>query len=743
MLVILIVNIQHEAMKKEACIIFLLVFWSGFVCGQQKTIDTLLIALKNAPQQTNNRLDILNNLCIYLVNKNQFLTYNIEAIKLAKQLKSDIHLARAYKLKGTYHMKQGKYAKAISLFKQSLKIAKAKNGQILISSNLERLGITYRKQGRLVKALQSYEAALEILLKMNASNRISNIYSNIGVLYASQKKYAKAIEFYHKSLKLYSPGKKRKRSYIPILNNNIGVAWYYQKNYVQALVFYQKSLALHQLFGNRKSAIVVTGNIALVKGKQKKYATAISQLHIVIDSLNHWHAKYPQALFLQELGKLYQETNRFNKAKLSFNKALNLAKKIHTPQRLMDVLEALYSLHKSHGEFRTALKYLEKLHSIKDSVFNHKYDTQIATLETNLQLTEKEQRNQLQASKLREKDIQLNRQYTIITGIAGMLLLVLAIALLFYRQRRQKQKTNQELHEKNEEIQTASEELQASHEKIEEINKSITASITYAQRIQKAILPSYNDIQQAFPESFIFYKPRDIISGDFYWFTQTDSIPVYKENNGFDAGKILKGFSNEKQIIVVGDCTGHGVPGAFMTMLCTQALSNIVVQNYIQEPGEVLQYLDIYLKKALRSEQTKVKDGMDMTICVIDHAEKTLTFAGAKNSLIYWQKSTIKEIKGSTFSINNYARETYRFESHTIDITSPITFYMYSDGYQDQFGGPDGKKFMKKRFRELLGSITRQSVAQQKEILETTLSEWMGDKEQVDDILIMGVKLTG
>lgn len=731
-------------MKKELSIVFLLVFWSFAACGQQRLIDSLHLVLKNTPQQTNKRLIVLNNLCNHITNKKYFLEYNDQAIALSKQLKKQRHLARAYKLRGTYHNHKGQPVQAIVLFNKSLKISQEQNDSLLMSSTLERLGITYRKQGRIVKSLQSYEAALKLLPKINTVSRTASIYLNLGVLYSSQKKYVQSIEYYHKSLNLYkNPAFSKKHSYIAVLNNNIGVAYYYTKDYAQAQIYYRKALKFYKSSNNQKSAIITIGNINLAKGKQKKYLVAIDELQMVIDSLDHWNAKFHQSLFLQELGNLYKETNSFNKADISLKKALALAKNMQALQRQVAILNHLHQLHKLQGNFKAALQYLEIHNTLKDSIFNKKYKRQIANLESSLHLKEKEQLNQLQASELREKNLQLSRQFIIIASIVGILLLMLAIALLFYWQRQQKQKTNQELQEKNEEIQTANEEIQASHEHVEDINKNIMASITYAQRIQKAILPSYHDIQGAFPESFIFYKPRDIVSGDFYWFTQTDPVPIYEKNSGFEVGKVLKGFTDEKQVLVIADCTGHGVPGAFMTMLCTQALNSIVIQGNVHAPEKILQQLDAYLKNALRSEQTNVKDGMDMTICVIDHAEKTLTFAGAKNSLIYWKENTLHEIKGAVFSINNYAEDTHRFEAHTIDISLPVTFYMYSDGYQDQFGGANGKKFMKKRFRELLGNMVPLPVVQQKTMLETTLNNWMGNTEQVDDILVMGVKLMG
>lgn len=295
-------------------------------------------------------------------------------------------------------------------------------------------------------------------------------------------------------------------------------------------------------------------------------------------------------------------------------------------------------------------------------------------------------------------------------------------------QKRATEELEIKVQERTHELQEANEEIKTINASLERQRDDIVSSITYAQRIQKAMLPSENRMQQALFEHFVIFRPHSIVSGDFYWFKEI----------------------GQKQFIIAADCTGHGVPGAFMTMLGFQAITNTVVQKKIYRPDQILNMLDGALRRILNSEGASIRDGMDIVVCQIDKENSMLHYAGAQNPLILVQNNELQEIKGDNYSINGYRKnenETRRFTLHSFDISQPTTFYLYSDGYQDQFGGEKGKKFMKKRFRNLLGSIAQQPLAEQKQTLETTLDEWVQHGEQhykqIDDILVIGVKTRG
>ncbi len=254
-------------------------------------------------------------------------------------------------------------------------------------------------------------------------------------------------------------------------------------------------------------------------------------------------------------------------------------------------------------------------------------------------------------------------------------------------------------------------------------NDDITSSINYAKRIQTAFLPLEKDIAKGIPDFFILYQPRDIVSGDFYWFEQKDN----------------------KIILAAADCTGHGVPGALMSMIGNEILKQIVVQRGIVEADKILNDLHTGIRTALRQDVSKNADGMDISLVVIDYNRKVLEFAGAKSPFYYIQNGEFLQIKGDVFSIGGVpTKDETNFVKHSIDISIPTTFYIGSDGFQDQFGGEKNKKFMVKHLRDLLFSIHHQEMNEQKEVLTNTITDWIktGKSHQTDDILWIGARLS-
>lgn len=286
----------------------------------------------------------------------------------------------------------------------------------------------------------------------------------------------------------------------------------------------------------------------------------------------------------------------------------------------------------------------------------------------------------------------------------------------------QELKENEEFLEQKVEERTR--EVVAQKEVIEKKNKDITSSINYAQRIQKAILPPKKQVINSFNDSFVHFYPRDIVSGDFYWHLDIEG----------------------RTIIAAIDCTGHGVPGAFMSLIGETYLRQIVEGQKIYEPDLILNKLHINIRKALKQEgKEEIQDGMDMALCTIDHEKQLLEFAGAKNPLVFIQDDELKVIKGDKFPIGGtqFKKETSerRFTKHVIDISKPTTFYIFSDGYADQFGGERKRKFMQGRLNKAFHKIYKENCKMQDSLLYGLFAKWKGDEKQLDDILIIGCKI--
>ncbi|MBN2275229.1 MAG: SpoIIE family protein phosphatase [Bacteroidales bacterium] len=276
--------------------------------------------------------------------------------------------------------------------------------------------------------------------------------------------------------------------------------------------------------------------------------------------------------------------------------------------------------------------------------------------------------------------------------------------------------------DKIKEIKKQKEKLENEHQKVSQQRKEMIDDITYSKRIQRAILPTNDMVRGIFPEHFILNIPRNIVSGDFYWVGQKSG----------------------KKIILVADCTGHGISGAFMTMAGIAYMNEIFNRYSIEEPAEYLYLLREQVMKLLHQKglEGEASDGMDVALCIVDEKNKTLKYAGANNPLYYVNQNGLEVYKADRMPIGIHVNFTMPFTSHTILYTPGDMLYLFSDGYADQFGGPDNKKFRYKQFQELLASVHNASLAEQNETLLRTFLHWKGDEEQIDDILIIGVRLS-
>jgi sigma-B regulation protein RsbU (phosphoserine phosphatase) len=250
--------------------------------------------------------------------------------------------------------------------------------------------------------------------------------------------------------------------------------------------------------------------------------------------------------------------------------------------------------------------------------------------------------------------------------------------------------------------------------------QNIQSSINYAKRIQQALLPTKEQITEIFPENFVFYQPKDIVSGDFYW--------VYAVN--------------QYKVVAVIDCTGHGVPGAFMTLITHAILSNIIVEKEIISPDKVLQVLHKEIVKVLKQDvNSHIRDGLDIALCVVNADKKVMEYAGAKNEVIFFQNNLQHTLEADRFSIGGEIEKERTFTKHTVQLSSPTMCYLFTDGYKDQFGGEKKERFKTKRLKELLQTIYVREMEDQYSQLVITITEWMNTHKQIDDMLVMGILL--
>ena len=292
------------------------------------------------------------------------------------------------------------------------------------------------------------------------------------------------------------------------------------------------------------------------------------------------------------------------------------------------------------------------------------------------------------------------------------------------QQRKQIEEQANSINDKNAELMAQDQKLKETANSLKKVNKDITSSINYAKRIQTSILPESEELEELFPKSFLYFNPKDIVSGDFYFIAE-------------QSGKI---------ILATADCTGHGIPGAFMALIGQNLLAEIVETRRMTAPNVILDELKAGINERLRQEQTHNQDGMDISVCCIDKNKDntySVSFAGAYTTLVYIKDGKMHKVRGDKIMIggNWKPKNNNYFSKQTIHVDSPTYLYLFSDGYQDQFGGKENRKFTSKRLRNLLFEIHKQDMKYQKKIIDSTMVEWKGSKNQIDDMVMIGIYL--
>lgn len=680
------------------------------------------------------------------------LKYYQKALEIRKAREDSKNLAKTYNNVGLVYYEQGKYSEAIKSYQASMNIKEALGDKKGVLYTYHNIGGIYLNQGDYPKALDNFLKALKLEQKLGNKDDIADTYIAIGLVYERQDKSEKALQYFQKSLTTYKQTDNKQG----LLNaySNIGGIYKSMNEDVKAQEHYEKVQMLAQEIGAQDflaHALYKLGDLSIKKKEYTKGAKLLGKAYQLAKEIGHQVTITEVEL---SLGVLAYEQKQYSTSITYLSLALKNAQKIKYLEILKDAYENLTLVYEVQGRLGKALESHRMYKQIADSLLNEENVKKITRLEAQYEFDKKE--DSLKSSQSKERQFfkadterrETNQQSSYI-GLALLGILLVVLLYFFWDKQKNNQKLNQvnsQLEASNEETLSINNSLQDALNLVEKQRDEMVSSIYYAQRIQQATLPDLELIKQEFPESFIYYKPRDIVSGDFYWYTKVESTPIYSQEEGFGVGRILEGFTNEKHVLVVADCTGHGVPGGFLTMLATQALINIVATKGVSSPDKILYALDELFKNLLKTNTTKIRDGMDVTIVTIDKDANEMQFAGAKNSIALIQNNEVKKIRGDVQSINGHSRKdkVRKFTLHTIDISVPTAFYLFSDGYIDQFNaGENAKKFSTRRFLDLIQENSSLPMSKQHQVLEHTMKEWMQEEEQIDDMLVVGVRIEG
>ncbi len=634
------------------------------------------------------------------------------ALTYAQELNDSTKIAQIYASLGRTYNSIGSYEPALKYLEESRLLKLRLKDTLGSAAAYLQMGVIYNERGDFENSQRVLFLALRIYEKKNDLSGKSKVYNNLGSVYINQEQYLEGLRYYQQALAMKKAIGANKRE-LAGAYSNVGVAFFGLKNLDSALFYYSTALRMKEEISEDKGVAIALNNIGLVYREKKNYPEAERYLTRALRIRREIDDRRGIASTLTSLASVYSRREMYAAAIPLLEEAIRISVEIKSASQRIEISREMADAYAGAGNYEKAYRAFRECKRMEDSIFTHEREDRINNMKSKYEKEVQDRKiKELEQSK-REDDLRTlaekekNRNQYYLLGAGGLLMLI-GIGFLLLR---------------NRENQRSRITLQKAYDEIETKNNDITASIRYAKRIQLSVLPEAGQMEALFPDSFVLYKPKDIVSGDFYWVARSS-----EENN----------FS----IIAVADCTGHGVPGAFMSLIGANYLEQTATDPDINDCTMALDFLDRSIQQYLKQHETgESKDGMDIALCAFNKNTNQLMFAGAFRPLILIQQGVMTEINGSRFSIGGGYTAQKHFETHTIQLSPGDVFYIFTDGYADQFGGADGKKFKSRRLKELLMDIHLLPMQEQKEKLETVYENWRGNLEQIDDVCVVGVRV--
>lgn len=624
-----------------------------------------------------------------------------QAIALSKKTNRIADQGKAFHTLGTLYYLRARYPEALSAFLSSVKIREELKDSANLAKGYNNIALVHFEQLSFDEALKFHQKSIAIKQRRKDQAGLASSYGNVG-------------NIYHKiGSDLNASGKSKQADSVFV------IAYKYQeqsKGIQEKLVASDPSNSMYQL--SLAASYNNLGNIlyerALISGSdsQMKDALLLHQKALLIQEryndfrgMSHSHIN---------AAAIYDKLHNYEKALKEFRSALVLADSLGMREEKKVIYRGMSTVFETLGDLKQSLEYFKLFSSEKDSIHSVAKQEQISELQEAFNTKDREREIQLlnKNSEVAAAELEkekLKKRSVTFGFILASVLVITVIALLFilWNRYKLKEKTSQQLELQNQMIGLK--------------NKEITDSIRYAKKIQNAFLPPDQHVQRIIPDSFIFYSPKDIVSGDFYWVEEWGS----------------------KILIAVVDCTGHGVPGAFMSVVGYNLLNQAVNVYGLDKPSLILNHMNKAIYKVLHQseEDFHVKDGMDVSLIAIDKYKLTLEFSGAFRPLWIVRKNHLEIIKGDKFPVGAYLGNEHKYTLREFQLMKGDRVYLFSDGYADQFGGPKGKKFKYNTLASMVQESDSRPMHEEGKLIENAFNEWKGNYEQIDDVCMLGVRV--
>lgn len=739
-------------MKKT---VFLTVVFCFLLSGpgtlfSQSLADSLFKVLKNAKEDTSNVRN-LNSLAWELkyYNTDTAITLSKQALDISEKINWDKGRAHSFHNIGLFNYLKGDYKTALVFYNKALyvceKLEKRRNDEEILTlkaKTMGYMGLVFSNQGNLLKALDFYLDALKIDEKLKNNSGIARHLGNIGIVYYELKKFDRSLEYYFRALKLAE-----QTGYVQLQANtygNIGLIYSEKKDNANALDYYDKALELADKNGFKELQANTLENIGNIYAGSKDYEKALERFEIALKIKEEGGSKRDIAISLNFIAGVHAELKNFREAEKYYLRSKVLVDSAGTVSLKKETYKGLARIYYIKKDWKKAYEYYNDFVSYNDTLLAQQNQRDLSRKEIEFEYAKKVAQDSIKnaeerktnAAKVLARDEQLKRAATQRYALFGGLALMIVFGIFMF--------SRYKITQRQKKI------IEVQKQEVEEKNKEILDSITYAKRLQEAILPSIESIKKHLPESFVFYKPKDIVAGDFYYFEKSPA----EENTFF---------------IAAADCTGHGVPGALVSVVCSNALNRCVKELRLTEPGKILDSTrDLVLETFTKSNQD-VKDGMDISFAkislinsnpenklqkgrlvipkgqsladVVESSKRySVQWSGANNPFWYLHNGELIEINPTKQPIGS-TEYPKPFVTHSVELSKGDMIYLFTDGYPDQFGGEKKKKFKYKPFKELFLDIYQLPAEEQRSILEQRFNAWRGDLEQVDDVCIIGIRV--
>ncbi len=757
-------------MKKSIHIIliFLLLGLTRLSASDSLTVWTN--TLKNAPDLK--KFSILTKIIEYYTDKNSYdsaIYYTKLYINYAKKLKLDTAIINGYITLIGYvsdSAQAKKYIKNAVLF-----VKTHFHNDSLLGEIYANLGYWLKSYGYYIEAIKYFSNALKYF---HSPSKYIEMLNQIGICYKKVGLYDKAVKYYQKALSMAEKNKTQ-ANILAQIYNNIALIHKLQGNYKTALNYFNKIIQITDTIHNQQLKLEIQAkthlNIAMVLNKMHQPEKALKNIIIAKQLFKKTHSPYIIYAY-RNAGQSYIDIGQYDKAikyldtcimysqqnipvlanayYLKAKAYLEKGTKNHNPNDIEKAIQLglialkyaksinylpienfsvriLYKAYAQIGDYKNAFYYALEYIKTNKILFNKEKMKTVQELEAKYQAEKKQQEIEKQRLIIEKQQSEMKRQKIERDGLILIAILLAALAYISFRSYVQKKRDNRIIQQKNAELEQAYEEirvqrdqLQEQKDKIEKMHKQLQDSIRYAQRIQSAAMPTKEILDKLFDDYFVFFRPLNIVSGDFYWAKQI--------NDNYIA-------------FTVADCTGHGVPGAFVSMLAISLLNEIIRRKEITTAAQVLEEMRKEIKISLKQSTSfeDSKDGVDMAFCIYDKKQKILQYAGANNPLYLIRQGQLIEYKPVKNPVAIYIREM-PFKTHYIKLEKGDIVYLSSDGFYDQPGGPEGKKFFRKNFKNMLLRIWNLPMEEQLQQIEKTFLEWKNGYRQIDDVCVMGVK---